>query len=89
PETRPDGGVIPLKGRDKSDTKPETKNKGKPNWSKDGGKKSVPKNRARPKPVNEKQGSTNPKAKKVKSDRPKKEKTNAPRGKNAVLKRRK
>ena len=89
PETRPDGGVIPLKGRDKSDSKPETKNKGKPNWSKDGGKKSVPKNRARPKPVNEKQGSTNPKAKKVKSDRPKKEKTNAPRGKNAVLKRRK
>ena len=89
PETRPEGGVIPLKGRDKKESKPDSRNKGKPNWSNEGGKKSNPKNRARPKPDGDKQNAQKENLKKKKIDRPRKEKTNAPRGKNAVLKRRK
>ena len=89
PETRPEGGVIPLKGRDKKETKPDNRNKGKPNWSNEGGKKSKPKNRTRPKPDGDKQSAQKENSKKKKIDRPRKEKTNAPRGKNAVLKRRK
>lgn len=76
PETRPEGGVVPLKTKDK---KPAgDKNKGKPAWSKEGGKKSKPKDRARSKPK-----TASPKATK-----PKSAKTKAARGKNAVLKRR-
>jgi hypothetical protein len=46
------------------------------------------KNRARPKPDGDKQGVKKENTKKKRNDRPRKEKTNAPRGKNAVLKRR-
>lgn len=88
PETRPEGGVIPLKARNKKESKPDNRNKGKPNWSNEGGKKSKPKNRARPKPDGDKQGVKKENTKKKRNDRPRKEKTNAPRGKNAVLKRR-
>ena len=88
PETRPEGGVIPLKARNKKESKPDSRNKGKPNWSNEGGKKSKPNNRARSQQDGDKQGVQKEKKRKKKNDRPRKEKTNAPRGKNAVLKRR-
>ena len=94
PETRPEGGVVALQARDKKAAKPIDRNKGKPTWSKDGGKQSKLKSRARPNPKDDKLRSEKPsnersKLEKPKSDRPKSDKTKAARGKNAVLKRRK
>jgi ATP-dependent RNA helicase DeaD len=78
PETRPEGGVVPLKSKDKKPAKPKDRNKGKPSWSKDGGKQSKTKDHPRAKPRGDG----------AKSDKPKSNKTKAARGKNAVLKRR-
>jgi len=99
PETRPEGGVVALQTRNKKAAKPIDRNKGKPTWSKDGGKHSKPKSRARPNPKDDKPRSEKPiterskveksKSDRPKTDRPKSDKTKAARGKNAVLKRRK
>tara|TARA_R110002096_G_scaffold147681_2_gene307995 strand:+ start:1412 stop:3397 length:1986 start_codon:yes stop_codon:yes gene_type:complete len=77
PETRPEGGVVAMKPKLRTDSvekKPRDKNKGKPTWSKDGGKASKPKSKRPPKSVDKSAGS---------------KKTKAARGKNAVLKKRK
>ena len=99
PETRPEGGVVALQTRNKKAAKPIDRNKGKPTWSKDGGKHSKPKSRARPNPKDDKPRSEKPiterskveksKSDRPKTDRPKSDKTKVARGKNAVLKRRK
>jgi ATP-dependent RNA helicase DeaD len=75
PETRPEGGVVELKSRSAGpEKKPRNKNKGKPDWSSEGGKANKRKPKQKPNP-NDKPNSS--------------KKTKAARGKNAVLKKRK